>query len=89
MSQCLMGIARTSQFADHLARSHFLCLFALERLRSENFAGAAVVHGVAGFGASSVIHTAALIELSANRPLIIEVVEDQPQLIDCYRSSTR
>ena len=49
----------------------------LERLRSEGFAGATVVHGVAGFGASSVIHTASLLELSADLPVVIEVVDDQ------------
>ena len=49
----------------------------LERLRAEGFAGATVIHGVAGFGASSVIHTANLIELSADLPVLIEVVDDQ------------
>jgi uncharacterized protein len=49
----------------------------LERLRAEGFAGATVVHGVAGFGASSVIHTASLIELSTDLPVVIEVVDDQ------------
>jgi PII-like signaling protein len=43
----------------------------------EGFAGATVVHGVAGFGASSVIHTASLIELSTDLPVVIEVVDDQ------------
>jgi PII-like signaling protein len=36
-----------------------------------------VVHGVAGFGASSVIHTASLIELSTDLPVVNEVVDDQ------------
>ncbi len=49
----------------------------LERLRSEGFAGATLVHGVAGFGASSVIHTAHLLEMSLDLPVIIEVVDDQ------------
>jgi PII-like signaling protein len=49
----------------------------LERLRSEGFAGATVLHGVAGFGANSIIHTASLIELSADLPVVIEVVDDQ------------
>jgi PII-like signaling protein len=49
----------------------------LERLRSEGFAGATVVHGVAGFGASSIIHTAHLLELSTDLPVVIEVVDDQ------------
>ena len=49
----------------------------LERLRAEGFSGATVVHGVAGFGASSVIHTASLVELSSDLPVLIEVVDDQ------------
>lgn len=49
----------------------------LERLRREGFAGATVIHGIAGFGASSVIHTANLVELSSDLPVLIEVVEDQ------------
>lgn len=49
----------------------------LERLRREGFAGATVLHGVAGFGASSVIHTASLVELSTDLPVLIEVVDDE------------
>lgn len=49
----------------------------LERLRREGFAGATVIHGVAGFGASSVIHTASLIELSSDLPVLIEVIDDE------------
>lgn len=49
----------------------------LERLRAEGFAGATVVHGVAGFGATSVIHTASLIELSVDLPVVVEVVDDE------------
>jgi PII-like signaling protein len=49
----------------------------LERLRREGFAGATVLHGVAGFGAASIIHTANLVDLSADLPVIIEVVDDE------------
>jgi PII-like signaling protein len=49
----------------------------LERLRREGFAGATVIHGVAGFGAASVIHTAGIVDLSADLPVLIEVVDDQ------------
>lgn len=48
----------------------------LDRLRADGFAGATVMHGVAGFGASSVIHTASLVELSTDLPVVIEIVED-------------
>jgi PII-like signaling protein len=36
-----------------------------------------VIQGVAGFGASSVIHTSSLVELSTDLPVLIEVVDDQ------------
>jgi PII-like signaling protein len=49
----------------------------LERLRKEGFAGATVIRGVAGFGAASVIHTANLVALSGDLPILIEVVDDQ------------
>jgi PII-like signaling protein len=49
----------------------------LERLRAEGFAGATVLRGVAGFGAASVIHTAHVVDLSADLPIVIEVVDDQ------------
>jgi PII-like signaling protein len=48
----------------------------LERLRGEGFAGATVLHGIAGFGARSVIHTAHLLDLSTDLPVVIEVVDD-------------
>ena len=48
----------------------------LERLRAEGFAGATVFHGVAGFGAASIIHTTSLLELSSDLPVLIEVVDD-------------
>jgi PII-like signaling protein len=49
----------------------------LERLRREGFAGATIFQGTAGFGASSVIHTTSLVELSSDLPVLIEVVDDQ------------
>ncbi|HEU4613266.1 MAG TPA: DUF190 domain-containing protein [Kofleriaceae bacterium] len=48
----------------------------LERLRQEGFAGATVMHGIAGFGAHSVVHTAGLLDLSTDLPVVIEVVDD-------------
>ncbi len=48
----------------------------LERLRKEGFAGATVTHGIAGFGAHSIVHTAGLLDLSTDLPVVIEVVDD-------------
>ncbi|OLC88253.1 MAG: hypothetical protein DMD38_01800 [Gemmatimonadetes bacterium] len=47
----------------------------LERFRSKGLAGATVLRGVAGFGASSKMHTDKVLRLSVDLPLIIEVVE--------------
>jgi PII-like signaling protein len=52
----------------------------LERLRKEGFAGATVVHGVSGFGAHSIIHTAHLVDLSGDLPVVIEVVDDEEHI---------
>ena len=49
----------------------------LERLRAEGFAGATVFRGVAGFGANSVIHTTHLLDLSADLPVVVEVVDSE------------
>jgi len=53
----------------------------LERLRKEGFAGATVFHGVAGFGARSILHTTHLLRLSEDLPVVIEVV-DTPEKVD-------
>jgi len=47
----------------------------LERLRTEGFAGATVFRGVAGFGARSVLHTASILRLSEDLPVLVEVVD--------------
>jgi hypothetical protein len=52
----------------------------LERLRAEGFAGATVIRGVAGFGANSIIHTANLVDLSADLPILVEVVDDDAHI---------
>lgn len=52
----------------------------LDALRAAGIAGATVTRGVAGFGAHGRIHRATLAELSADLPMIIEVV-DTPERI--------
>jgi PII-like signaling protein len=52
----------------------------LERLRKEGFAGATVFHGVAGFGARSVLHTTHLLRLSEDLPVVIEIVDSQDHI---------
>jgi hypothetical protein len=52
----------------------------LELLRARGLAGATVVKGAAGFGANSVIHTASILRLSEDLPLVIEVVDTEQHL---------
>ena len=47
----------------------------LEMLRAEGLAGATVQRGVAGFGAHSRIHTAHVLRLSEDLPIVIEAVD--------------
>lgn len=49
----------------------------LEKFRERGLAGATVLRGVAGFGASSRVHTDKILRLSLDLPLIVEVVETQ------------
>ena len=46
----------------------------------KGLAGATVLHGIMGFGASSHIHTAKILRLSEDLPIVIEIV-DQPDRI--------
>ncbi len=52
----------------------------VELFRKEEFAGATVLRGVAGFGAHSVYHTDKLLRLSMDLPIVVEVVDDQDRI---------
>jgi PII-like signaling protein len=47
----------------------------VETLRNEKIAGATVLRGIGGFGAKSHMHSANLLSLTHNLPIIIEVVD--------------
>jgi len=52
----------------------------VELFRAKGLAGATVLRGVAGFGPHSILHTAGILKLSADLPMIIEVVDSQAHL---------
>ncbi len=52
----------------------------VELFHQEGFAGATVLRGVAGFGATSVLHTDRLLSLSQDLPLVIEVVDSEEKV---------
>ncbi len=61
-------------------RGKALYVALIETLRAQGMAGATVSRGMAGFGAHSVVHTAAILRLSLDLPLIINVI-DSPEKI--------
>ena len=50
------------------------------KARAAGLAGATVLRGPMGFGESARIHTANILDLSANLPLVIEIVDDEAKL---------
>ncbi len=48
--------------------------------RSKGLAGATVLRGVAGFCPDSILHTAGILKLSADLPVVIEVVDSEARL---------
>lgn len=45
-----------------------------------NLAGATVIRGILGFGADSRIHTAKILRLSEDLPIVIEIVDTEEKL---------
>lgn len=47
----------------------------VKRARSEGLAGATVLRGLMGFGRGSVLHTAKVLRLSEDLPVVVEIVD--------------
>lgn len=52
----------------------------VEFFRKEAVAGATVLRGVEGYGSHSQIHTAHILRLSEDLPLIVEVIDDAERI---------
>jgi uncharacterized protein len=50
------------------------------RARELHLAGATVVRGAVGFGASSRLHTTKILRLSVDLPLVIEIVDSEEKI---------
>ncbi len=49
-------------------------------LRERHFAGATVLRGIMGFGATAGIHTEKVLRLSTDLPLVVETVESEDKI---------
>ena len=50
------------------------------KAREHGLAGATVLRGLVGYGASSVLHTAKLVELSDDLPMVVEIVDTEERI---------
>jgi PII-like signaling protein len=55
----------------------------VRKARKEGLAGATVLRGLEGFGADSRMHTAKVLRLSDDLPIVIEIV-DKPERIQAF-----
>ncbi len=52
----------------------------VRKVREMGLAGATVIRGVEGFGANSRIHTAKILRLSEDLPILIEIVDKEERI---------
>jgi len=50
--------------------------------KKQGLSGATVVRGNMGFGANSKVHTAKLFEISTDLPMIVEIVDSEPKILE-------
>jgi PII-like signaling protein len=55
----------------------------VRKAREHGLAGATVLRGLEGFGAHSRVHTAKILRLSTDLPIVIEIV-DRPEQIEAF-----
>jgi uncharacterized protein len=54
----------------------------VERARERGLAGATVIRGIEGFGADSRLHTARILRLSEDLPVLIEIVDFEERIAE-------
>lgn len=57
-----------------------------KKAKSESMAGATVLRGVMGYGASSKIHSAKFWELTEKLPMVIEIIDETKKIYDFYNA---
>jgi len=52
----------------------------VELLRSRHYAGATVTRGIMGFGATARVHSAGLLDLSTDLPIVVECADTEARI---------
>lgn len=68
-------ISESDQFGDHPLYEAIVL-----KAREMGLAGATVLRGAVGYGKSSRLHTAKILRLSEDLPLVIEIVDSTPAI---------
>ncbi|KUN03488.1 hypothetical protein AQI95_23640 [Streptomyces yokosukanensis] len=73
---------RLTIFVDDTDTWHHKPLFTeiVHRAHRAGLAGATVLHGVEGFGASSVVHTTRLLSLADDLPAVVVIVDEEERI---------
>jgi len=69
-------------FIGELDKWHGICLYEaiVIEARKQHMAGATVLKGCMGFGCKSHMHTAKLLRLSEDLPMVIEIVDSEEKI---------
>ncbi len=78
LMRVFIGESDRSVSGPHAGRPLYEALLLF--FRERGFAGATVVRGMAGFGASAQLHTDRVLRLSTDLPVIVEVVEEEARI---------
>ena len=76
----LTGVTKARRFLEEGDKVKVTCVF---KAREMHMAGATVLRGPLGFGSSSRLHSAKILRLSEDLPMVIEIV-DSPERIDAF-----
>lgn len=52
----------------------------VSKAKEHGLAGATVLRGIEGYGAKSRIHTAKILDLSSDLPIVIEIIDEQEKI---------
>lgn len=73
-------IGESDRAMDGPSRGKPLYEALLRLFRDRGFAGATVLRGIAGFGASARVHTDRILRLSLDLPIVVEVVDTEERI---------
>ena len=67
-------------------KQELLCNSIVFSAKNEGLAGATVIKGILGYGASSVIHSYKFWEVTDKHPVIIEIVDEEKKIRNFYET---